>query len=89
MKNAFINIITRISNLITIKSIVTLILTVVFAILSLRGTITAEVFISVFTIVIGFYFGTQKVDDTKKKTTSNTSIEAIDVSELLNDTTNK
>ena len=89
MKNAFINIITRISNLITIKSIVTLILTVVFAILSLRGTITAEVFISVFTIVIGFYFGTQKVDDTKKKTTSTTSIEAIDVSELLNDTTNK
>lgn len=89
MKNAFINMVTRISNLITIKSIVTLILTVVFAILSLRGTITAEVFISVFTIVVGFYFGTQKVDDTKKNTTSTTSIETIDVSELLNDTANK
>ena len=68
MKNAFINIITRISNLITIKSIVTLILTVVFAVLSLRGIISSEVFISVFTVVIGFYFGTQKVDDTSKNT---------------------
>jgi hypothetical protein len=66
MKNALISIITRISNLITIKSIVTLILTIVFAILSLRGTVSSEVFISVFTVIIGFYFGTQKVDDTKK-----------------------
>lgn len=69
MKNAFINLLTRISNLITIKSIVTLILTFVFAVLSLHGAISSEVFISVFTIVIGFYFGTQKVDDTSRKAT--------------------
>ena len=71
MKNAFTNIITRISNLITIKSIVTLIMTVVFAVLSLRGVVSPEVFISVFTVIIGFYFGTQKVDDTSKSTSDN------------------
>lgn len=71
MKNALISIIIRISNLITIKSIVTIILTIVFAILSYKGTISSEVFNSIFTIVIGFYFGTQKVDDTKKNTDTN------------------
>jgi hypothetical protein len=75
MKNAFISIITRISNLITIKSIVTLALTIVFAILSVRGTITAEVFISIFTVIIGFYFGTQKVDDTNKNITVDDKLE--------------
>lgn len=58
------NVVTRLGNLITVKSIVTLILTIVFAILSIRGTITADNLISVFMIVIGFYFGTQKKDDT-------------------------
>ena len=71
MINALISIIIRISNLITIKSIVTLILTIVFAILSYKGTISSEVFNSIFTIVIGFYFGTQKVDDTKKNINNN------------------
>lgn len=76
MKNAFINVITRVSNLITIKSIVTLIMTVVFAVLSLRGVVSPEVFISVFTVIIGFYFGTQKVDDTSKS-----------ITEVMSDTT--
>lgn len=71
MKNALISIIIRISNLITIKSIVTIILTIVFAVLSYNGTISSEVFNSIFTIVIGFYFGTQKIDDTKKNTNNN------------------
>lgn len=71
MINALISIIIRISNLITIKSIVTIILTVVFAILSYNGTISSEVFNSIYTLVIGFYFGTQKVDDTKKNTNNN------------------
>ena len=78
MRNAFINVITRVSNLITIKSIVTLIMTVVFAVLSLRGVVSPEVFISVFTVIIGFYFGTQKVDDTSKSVTkviSDTTVE--------------
>lgn len=45
--------------LFAVKSIVTIILTVVFSILALRGDITAEQFVMIFTTVIAFYFGTQ------------------------------
>lgn len=58
------NILTRIGNLITIKSMVTLTLTVVFAILSVHGVITPELFMQVFVMIIAFYFGTTKKDDT-------------------------
>lgn len=58
------NIITRLGNLITVKSIVTLILTVVFAILSLKGVITPDLFMQIFVMIIAFYFGTMKKDDT-------------------------
>jgi len=49
----------NIAKLIDVKSLVTLILTVIFAVLSLRGTITPDQFQTVFTTVIAFYFGTQ------------------------------
>ena len=49
----------NIAKLIDVKSIVTLILTAVFTILSLKGQISAEQFQTVFTVVISFYFGTQ------------------------------
>lgn len=58
------NIIQRIGNLITIKSLVTLTLTIVFAVLSLRGTITSEMFLSIFSMCVAFYFGSSKRDDT-------------------------
>lgn len=51
----------RLLKLLTVKSFVTLILTVVFAILSLNGTLTAEQFMTIFTTAIAFYFGTQSV----------------------------
>lgn len=69
---------TRVANLITIKSIVTLIMTVVFAVLSLSDKISPEVFISVFTVIIGFYFGTQKVDDTSKNVTDTISDNTVE-----------
>ena len=50
----------RVSRLLTIKSIVTLALTLVFAVLSLTGRITQD-FLTVYTVVIAFYFGTQSV----------------------------
>ena len=50
----------RIGNLLTIKSLVTLILTVVFAILSVRGQVGETQFLTVFTVVIAFYFGTKE-----------------------------
>ena len=47
------------SKLLTVKSLVTLALTVVFCVLSVTGAITGEQFLTIFTVVIGFYFGTQ------------------------------
>ena len=56
----------RIANLLSVKSIVTVALTAVFSVLSLRGTISGTEFLTIFTVVIGFYFGTQRAkEDTK------------------------
>lgn len=49
----------RIAKLIDVKSIVTFILTAVFAYLSVKGVISGEQFLTVFTMVVSFYFGTQ------------------------------
>lgn len=49
----------RIAKLLTVKSIVTLILTAVFSYLSVIGRISADQFMTVFTVVVAFYFGTQ------------------------------
>jgi hypothetical protein len=49
----------RLSNLLAVKSIVTVILTAVFAYLTCTDGVTAEQFLTVFTVVIAFYFGTQ------------------------------
>ena len=49
----------KFAKLIDVKSIVTILLTAVFCVLALRRTISAEQFITVFTVVISFYFGTQ------------------------------
>lgn len=49
----------RAANLLTVKSMVTLILTAVFAGLSGAGQVSTEQFLTVFTVVIAFYFGTQ------------------------------
>ena len=49
----------RLIKLLQIKSMVTLALTAVFCLLTLRGVITGGEFLTVFTTVIAFYFGTQ------------------------------
>lgn len=49
----------RLANLLTVKSIVTVVLTLVFAYLAVAGQVTTEQFLTVFTVVIAFYFGTQ------------------------------
>ena len=49
----------RLSNLLSVKSLVTLLLTVVFTVLALRGDITGNDFMTIFLMVITFYFGTQ------------------------------
>lgn len=49
----------RAANLLTVKSIVTLALTGVFVALALRGSVTGQDFVSIFLMVVSFYFGTQ------------------------------
>ena len=56
----------RFANLLTVKSIVTVALTAVFSALALRGTISGTEFLTIFTVVIGFYFGTQRVSEDSK-----------------------
>ena len=48
----------RLVRLLCVKSLVTLILTVVFAAMALRGQINQD-FMTVYTVIIAFYFGTQ------------------------------
>lgn len=49
----------KLAKLINVKSIVTLALTVVFCVLAATGAISSTAFLSIFTTVISFYFGTQ------------------------------
>lgn len=49
----------RLSKLLTVKSLVTLALTVVFCVLALTGKLTGQDFLTIFTTVVAFYFGTQ------------------------------
>ena len=49
----------RAANLLSVKSLVTLALTGVFAFLTCTGNVSADQFLTVFTVVIAFYFGVQ------------------------------
>ena len=49
----------RLDKLLTVKSIVTLCLTIVFCVLAVTGVINGSEFLTVFTTVIAFYYGTQ------------------------------
>ena len=48
-----------VERLISVKSFVTLLLTVIFSILALEGTISGDQFLTIFTVIISFYFGSQ------------------------------
>ena len=48
-----------VQNLLTVKSIVTIMLTVVFSYLAVMGSISGEQFLTIFSVVVAFYFGTQ------------------------------
>ena len=57
----------RIEKLLSVKSIVTIFLTAVFCYLSIVQVILPDQFMTVFTVVIAFYFGTQ-VEKKSKET---------------------
>lgn len=50
----------NIADLIKVKTIVTLMVTAVFVVLSLRGDINSTDSMAVVIMVVGFYFGTQQ-----------------------------
>lgn len=66
------NIQKRIATLLSVKSIVTLVLTAVFAYLSITNQINQD-FMTIYAVIIAFYFGTQSqkvqevIDTTSKE----------------------
>lgn len=48
-----------VQNLLTAKSSVTIMLTLVFSYLAVVGRISGEQFLNIFSVVVAFYFGTQ------------------------------
>lgn len=57
-------IIKRLGNLLSVKSIVTIALTIVFAVMALKSAISQD-FMTIYAVIIAFYFGSQsqKVQD--------------------------
>lgn len=48
----------RIANLLSVKSLVTIVLTIVFAYMAVTGKISQD-FMTIYAVIIAFYFGTQ------------------------------
>lgn len=55
----------KITALIDVKSIITILLTIVFCILTVMGKIPQE-FLTIYTTIIAFYFGTQYQKNVKE-----------------------
>lgn len=53
------DIIKRIAKLVDVKSLMTLSLTGGFLVLTGQGAISGEQFLTIFTMIVGFYFGVQ------------------------------
>ena len=49
----------KLAKLIDVKSLVTLALTGVFCVLAIRKDVSTEHFLTVYSVIIAFYFGTQ------------------------------
>lgn len=57
----------KLAKLIDVKSIVTIVLTAVFSYLAITKVITGQEFLTIFTVIISFYFGTQYQKAVDKK----------------------
>ena len=53
------NFIKNLSNLVKVKTLVTIAVTAVFVVLALRGDISPENVMTIVSMVVAFYFGTQ------------------------------
>lgn len=61
----------KLKNLINVKSIITILLTVVFCILTIKNRIPQE-FLNIYTVIISFYFGTQYQKNVESQKDENT-----------------
>lgn len=57
----------RLEKLIDVKSIITLMLTAGFVGLTCAGEISGDQFLTLFTMIVGFYFGTQAQKNRSEK----------------------
>ena len=60
---------TRLANLLCVKSIVTITLTAVFAYLAVTGNVSTDQFLTVFVVIVSFYFGVQAEKKAQKEAT--------------------
>lgn len=58
-KHREVNMKERLSKLIDVKSIMTIVLTAGFVALTCQGSIDSQQYLSIYTMIVGFYFGTQ------------------------------
>lgn len=63
----------RLAKLINVKSIITILLAIVFSYLSISGDIQPDQFMTIFTVIISFYFGmkTEKNNNNSKEDNNN------------------
>ena len=57
----------KFAKLIDVKSIMTLLLTIGFVVLTCAGEISGREYLTIFTMIVGFYFGTQSQKTTTGK----------------------
>lgn len=55
------------NKLLSVKKIISILTTIVFCVLSLTNRISSTEFLSVFTLVVGFYFGQSTVKSIKNQ----------------------
>lgn len=56
----------KLTKLIEVKKLIALSLTIVFCILSIKGTVNEELFLTIFTMIITYYF-TQSIEKERNK----------------------
>ena len=59
---------TRLSKLLTVKSLVTMTLTIIFSFLAVTGKIPTRDYMTIYTVIISFYFGTQAEKNVSRET---------------------
>ncbi len=71
------------AKLIDVKSIMTLLLTIVFCVLALTGIITGTEFLTIFTTVVAFYFGTQTMKKDEKPAQPEPAVPVEEVPDVI------